>query len=174
MWLRLAEDMHAVADTLSLSRYIAAGNSMGAATALCAGLQRPERVAGLIIYRPPLIWEARQARHDQLVAWAKKLQASHPPGWSYYEAVRGAAECNLPPISDARWTGLRSTPILILCHGEDAIHPVSSGTALKSVLPHARLEVAADEASARAEFPAVVAGWLRGVLAVLDEPHAEP
>lgn len=60
LWPRLAQDMLAVADWLSLDRFIAAGNSMGAASAIFAALQYPGRVSALIIYRPPCIWETRQ------------------------------------------------------------------------------------------------------------------
>ena len=118
----------------------------------------------VVIYRPPTIWETRQARRETLVNQANKLKASHPHGWPYYAVVRGSAECNLPLVSDTRWANLSGIPILILCHGEDEVHPISSGIALTKLLPHARLEVAANESCANIEFPHIVSTWLRGVL----------
>lgn len=110
-----------------------------------------------------------QARRESLIAKANELQAKHPSGWPYYKAVRGSAACDLPPASDARWDGLRSMPILILCHGEDEVHPISSGNALAQLLPHARLEICENESSAKETFPAIVSSWLHGVLTSPDE-----
>jgi pimeloyl-ACP methyl ester carboxylesterase len=49
---RLACDLEAVLDALQLPRAILAGASMGAHTALCLALRRPERVAALGIVTP--------------------------------------------------------------------------------------------------------------------------
>ena len=77
LWPRLAEELLAVAEQLCSARtFIVAGNSMGAATALCAALQSPERVAGVILYRVPTIWETRAARRDALLAKVDALRAA--------------------------------------------------------------------------------------------------
>ena len=133
---------------------------MGAASALVAALQRPERIAGLVLYRPPLLWQEREARTRQLEQAAHSLPES---AQAHKALLRGAARTNLPPVSDACWARLNdaSVPILILCHGEDAVHPVSSGEALKQVLPRATLLVEADQASAERAFPPALASWLR-------------
>ena len=164
---QLAQDMLEVAEQqIGVgSRFIAAGNSMGAATALCAALQQPDRVAALLLYRPPTIWKAREARRKALVASADELRAAHGPAWPYFDVVRGAADCNLPPVHHASWQSLRQTPALILCHGDDAVHPIESGEALAAVLPQARLEVASDQEAAERRFPPLVADWLREVSA---------
>ena len=51
--------------------------------------------------------------------------------------------------------------MLILGHGEDAVHPLSSALALHELVPHAQLETAASQREAEIEFPAKVATWLR-------------
>ncbi|HEV2975579.1 MAG TPA: alpha/beta hydrolase [Solirubrobacteraceae bacterium] len=48
----LADDLEAVLDGLALPRAVLAGASMGAHTALRLALQRPERVAGLVLITP--------------------------------------------------------------------------------------------------------------------------
>lgn len=61
-WPQLARDMLAVADGAGAGTFIAGGWSMGAATALHAALQAPERVQGLVLMLPPAVWEARSAQ----------------------------------------------------------------------------------------------------------------
>lgn len=168
-WENLAKDMLCVAEQLSITRFVAAGNSMGAATALCAALENPDRVQALILYRVPTIWETRQARQQALLRSAETLKAKHPEGWPYYATIRGAAETNLPPKSDPRWASLRKIPILILCHEQDKVHPVSSGVALTELLPHARLEVSSSQDASRQDFPPIVTKWLQNVL--MQEIH---
>ena len=143
-----------MADAHGLERFVAAGNSMGAATALCAALDCSERIAALVLYRVPTIWEERTARTRQLQQKADAL------GGVARDVLRGAAATNLPPRDDARWGRLRATPILILAHGEDNVHPVSSAEALHALLPHAILHVASNQEAAEAAFPAKLASWL--------------
>lgn len=160
-WPELASDFLCVADGLGIKRIIGAGNSMGAATAVCAALQAPERMRAMILYRLPTIWESRAQRQTELIVRAEERRASHPHD---YPVLRGAAETNLPPQSDSRWASLCDIPLLILCHGEDEVHPISSGEQLASLLPHARLEVSANRERAEEDFPPLVCSWLREVL----------
>ena len=156
MWPSLANDMLAVASAHGLVRFIAAGNSMGAATALTAALQQPHRILALVLYHPPLLWSDRAARRDALFTSAD----AHGPDWPYRDLLRGSAASNLPPASDAAWQRLQSIPTLLLCHGDDAVRPIASGVALQQVLPHATLLTADDLAAAEATFPAKAAEWL--------------
>ena len=158
-WARLASDMLCVASVVG-DRFVALGNSMGSATALLAAMAQPERVAALVLYRPPTGWEARQVRRVALLAKASRLHAALPR-WPHHEVLRGAAECNFPSRDDERaWTAIRDTPTLILCHGDDPVHPVATGIALHELLPASELHVAVDLAAAEIEFPSVLAAWL--------------
>lgn len=66
-WRSLALDQLALADALGVDRYIAAGASMGAGTALWAATLQPSRVAGLVLVIPPTAW---QTRAEQTAQWA--------------------------------------------------------------------------------------------------------
>lgn len=165
-WRNLAKDVVAVAEELELPKFIAVGNSMGAATMLCLALQQPERVAALILYRPPTIFEARASRRSELIKKAEELRSAHGARWPYYETLVGSAECNLPPASDPCWQALRSRrlPVLILSHGEDAVHPIQSGVELAGLLGDScTLQVAANEAEAQVCFPPLVRAFLQQV-----------
>jgi len=59
-WPQLANDMVAIADHYQLDKFVAGGASMGCATALYAGIQNPEKLAGLVLVIPPTAWEARK------------------------------------------------------------------------------------------------------------------
>jgi pimeloyl-ACP methyl ester carboxylesterase len=158
-WPRLASDMVEVADSLGLSHFVAAGNSMGSMTALCCAFEQPMRISALVLYRPPLIMAARSARRAALLAKADE----HVPHWPYRNVLVGAATTNLPAADDPVWETLRAAgiPILILCHGKDEVHPVASGVALERLLaPHATLEIAEDAAAAEQTFPKLLARWL--------------
>ncbi|MCX8061571.1 MAG: alpha/beta hydrolase [Anaerolineales bacterium] len=74
-WESLATDMLALADQLGIERFIAGGTSMGASTALCAALQAPQRIEGLVLVSPPTAWESRakQAGDYRRSAWLALL-----------------------------------------------------------------------------------------------------
>lgn len=160
---KLADDFCAVADANSMSEFVAIGNSMGAASALFAAIQRPDRVRALLLYRPPTMWETRKQRKQALVAKAEKWREKRMP---QHEVLAGAALSDLPPARDvASWAVLKDTPTLILTHGNDEVHPLESGDWLKNLIPHATLLKAKDVRAAEAEFPAAVASWLSRVAA---------
>jgi pimeloyl-ACP methyl ester carboxylesterase len=61
-WSNLAMDMLTIADQLNLTTFIAAGQSMGSATALYAALAAPQRISALVLVNPPTAWETRTAQ----------------------------------------------------------------------------------------------------------------
>ena len=67
-WQSLSTDMIAIADYYQIPQFIAAGSSMGSATALYAAIQHPERVAGVVMIRPPTAWNERRARRKFLLS----------------------------------------------------------------------------------------------------------
>ena len=164
-WPKLAGDMIGVADVHGLKRFVAMGNSMGAATAVHAAFNAPDRITALVLYRLPTAWEAREARRLSLLEKSDQLREALPR-WPYHEVLRGAAECNLPPKKDEVWTTIRHIPALVLCHEEDEVHPVATSKAVHALLPRSTLHVAANLEAAKAEFPAVLVSWLRGIVAL--------
>jgi len=58
-WSALADDMIHVAASAGLDQFAAGGRSMGCATAIYAGLKRPENISKLVLANPPNAWDTR-------------------------------------------------------------------------------------------------------------------
>ncbi|HUX21237.1 MAG TPA: alpha/beta fold hydrolase, partial [Spirochaetia bacterium] len=99
-WQNLARDQLALADALGIGRYVAAGASMGAATALHAAVLAPKRIRALVLVIPPTGWATRAAQvgvygtmadlieagnHAELLAGSKSVPPPDPvaqlPAW---------------------------------------------------------------------------------------------
>lgn len=178
-WERLADDMFAVADAAGADRFVAAGASMGAATAIYAALARPERIDALVIVAPPTAWGTRSAQRDMYEKRAAIAEAdglgrlvalSHdlPPTTMFGEAGKARSIENLSAMdpqafvhvmrgaaaSDLPDTATLATiavPTLILAWAGDDGHPVSTAERLVETLPDSELRVA--------ESPAEVDEW---------------
>lgn len=74
-WDELALDQLALADALGIDRYVAAGASMGCATALHAAVLAPERVEALVLAIPPTAWDTRPAQRALYEAGADLIDA---------------------------------------------------------------------------------------------------
>jgi len=61
-WQNLGKDMLALADAIGANQFIAGGDSMGCATTICAAVQSPKRMKGLVLVIPPTAWETRAAQ----------------------------------------------------------------------------------------------------------------
>jgi pimeloyl-ACP methyl ester carboxylesterase len=169
-WPQLARDMLAVADGAGAGTFIAGGWSMGAATALHAALQSPERVQGLVLMLPPAVWEARSAqaavyrravqlcaslgpaRFARLIAseagvpaWllraAPHLRAAMRDGILIPHLYGGAALSDLPSRADL--AVLAAVPALIVAWPDDPAHPLASAQELHRLLPRSTLMLAA-------------------------------
>ena len=164
-WRELAQDMLAVADAHGLHRFVAMGSSMGAATALFAALQAPERVEAIVMVRPPTAWETREARKPKLLDGAAQARAKGRTQWA--RVLAGAAEADLPPARAAEYRALAGIPVLILCHGEDDVHPVATGVALSTrLLPThelSRIVVSSNLAEGEKAWPRILAEWMEGL-----------
>lgn len=166
-WRNLADDMNVVVESNEWSNVILGGSSMGSATALYTAIAHPEKVHGLILVRPPTAWGERKARRRQLLSSAKKrqkqaLSSSNEQERSsqHHWVLRGTAYSDLPSLDDTDLYARVTCPVLILTIAGDASHPVTTATALRDVLPNARLHIASDEKSARADWPVVVGSFL--------------
>lgn len=69
-WPEMGLDQLDLASELGIGRYIAAGASLGTATALCAAIAAPERIDALVLVIPPTCWATRaeQAGRYELMA----------------------------------------------------------------------------------------------------------
>lgn len=175
-WRELALDQLALADHLGVDRYVSAGASMGAATALYAALAAPERVSGLVLAIPPTAWSTRAAQRDTYELSARLLAAGE------LDAVVEGSRASLPPdpfAGDPAWhlrferrvrtqdpsrlarvlQGAAATdlppadvlasiavPALVLAWTGDPGHPVSTAERLAEVLPTVELHLASTAA----------------------------
>lgn len=87
-WDELALDQLALADALGIDRYVAAGASMGCATALHAAVLAPERVEALVLAIPPTAWDTRPAQRALYEAGAGLIDAE---GLAAFAEVSAAA-----------------------------------------------------------------------------------
>jgi pimeloyl-ACP methyl ester carboxylesterase len=169
-WDRLALDQLGLADALGVDRYIAAGASMGAGTAVHAAVAAPGRIRGLVLVIPPTGWETRAAQRELYLARADVVESGD------LEAVIDAARTIPPPDPfgnewhDRFATNLRAAergrtahvlrgaaradlpspdaiagiavPTVILAWSGDPGHPVSTAERLADLIAGSRLVVA--------------------------------
>lgn len=145
-WDELARDQFALADALEIGPYVAAGASMGAATALHAAVLDPERISALVLVIPPTGWETRAAQVDLYEAGAQMIESQGVEPF-----IRAAA---LRPAPD---------PLV-----EDPDHRQRSAEALRSWDPErlarvmrgaSRAQLPDRESIARIDCPALVLAW---------------
>jgi 3-oxoadipate enol-lactonase len=171
-WANLARDQLALADALGIDRYVAAGASMGAATALHAAVQAPDRIVALVLAIPPTAWATRAAqtgnyavmaelieagRHADLLAGASAVPPPDPladePAWTErferklatIDPVRLARVFRGAGTADLPAQGdiaSISVPTLILGWTGDPGHPLTTAARLQELMPHAEVGLA--------------------------------
>lgn len=170
-WDELARDQLALATALGIEQYVAAGASMGAATALHAAVIAPERVLALVLVIPPTGWETRAEQAGVYEQGAALIETAG------VERVIAAGALMAPPdpflddpdFQTRRADGLRRwdprrlahamrgatraqlptreqiaairCPTLILAWTGDPGHPVSTAEELGNLLPHATVHI---------------------------------
>ncbi len=168
-WSALAGDLLALVDVVSPDAPVdAIGASMGTATVLWAAVLRPDRFRRLVLSIPPTAWDTRAAQAAAYQEEARSVETHGIEPWVRAAAaapgpavlgdlnfdpepsipaellpsvLRGAGASDLP---DPSLLARLDHPVLLLPWTTDPGHPVSTAGALARVLPHARLEVAAD------------------------------
>lgn len=174
-WEQMAQDQLALADALGVTKYIAGGASLGAATALHAAVAAPDRIRALVLVIPPTGWETRADQvdmYDKMAAIIEKrgvaaLLAAPPipppdpftedDGWATRRNDKMTAAD--PQRLAAQFRGARladlptrsqieviQAPTLILAWSGDPGHPVSSAEELDRLLPHSELHIASTPA----------------------------
>ena len=178
-WESLARDMWRVADDCGARRPVLGGASMGCATAVWAAMQRPRRVAGLVLVIPPTAWELRPRQVRSYLMMARLVRIAgrlpfraanailgervtgSPLQAIAREVVRGLATRD-PRNVEAAFRGAALSdlpaiedcatlrmPTLILAWRDDSAHPVSIATRLAEAMPNARLVVAENDIDVR-------------------------
>lgn len=171
-WDNMARDQLELATALGIDSYIAAGASLGAATALHAAVLAPQRISKLVLVIPPTGWETRAAQADFYEAIAQTIEAdglqpiadSVPnlpvpdpfKGLDEWLSARTTSILEDDPVRMAgRFRGATTAnlpdrelvasieaPTLILAWTGDPGHPISSAEELQGLLPNAELQVA--------------------------------
>lgn len=171
-WAELARDQLDLATSLGIGDYIAAGASMGAATALHAAVLAPERMLGLVLVIPPTGWEARAGQAEVYQQGARAVEAFGveplitagalvaPPdpflGEPEYRAIRADGLRSWDParlaqamrgathaqLPDREQIAMITCPTLILAWTGDPVHPIATAEQLGGLLPHADVRIA--------------------------------
>ncbi|MFK8026076.1 MAG: alpha/beta fold hydrolase [Ilumatobacter sp.] len=171
-WSALALDQLGLADVLGIERYVAAGASMGCATALHAAVVAPERIRAMVLVIPPTGWETRAAQTDVYEAGAHVvatqgieplIRASRlrpPPdpfiddpayrevgeaamrNWDTERLARVMLGAARAQLPDRSAIAAIACPTLVLSWTGDAVHPESSADELTELLPDVEHHVA--------------------------------
>ena len=190
-WDELAEDQLTLATALGIGRYVAAGASMGAATALHAAVISPERVVGLVLVIPPTGWETRA---EQTSVYEQSASLIETVGVERVVAVGSLITPPDPFVDDAEFYARRAEglyswnpsrlahvmrgatraqlptrqqvasircPTLILAWTGDPGHPIGTAAELSRLIPHATVHVDSTAAA--------VDRWTAHVADFLDE-----
>jgi pimeloyl-ACP methyl ester carboxylesterase len=171
-WETLGRDMVALADHFGEETAVYGGASMGAASALWAGIERAGRVRALVLVMPPPLGPLDIRGPDEHQA-VKALEFVSAAVQNYGLEATAELVRNLPgfpgdPAERAAWVlgqspralayairgliaapfhdpdaySLVRVPTLVIAHEGDGLHPVRAARLLKEKIPHARLVVA--------------------------------
>jgi 3-oxoadipate enol-lactonase len=147
-WQSHAEDLIGVADALGLDRFVAGGQSMGAAAALLAALAVPKRVAALVLMTPPAAWERRVGQAELYRQLVKLVQDRGPS--AYVDLMGRQARLKGWQYRDS--SGNRQAYLRALERIQaPAVRSILAG-AQQSDLP-------AKEALRTLEMPVLICGW---------------
>lgn len=192
-WDSLARDQLRLADSIGIDRYVAAGASMGCATALHAAVLAPERIEALVLVIPPTAWETRAGQTEQWAAIAGVVSSKgvEPMIDALPTLPRPDPFLDDPTYLD-RWAAtLRewdperlaqvfrgaagadlpprpairklTMPVLILAWTGDPTHPVSTAEELAELLPASTLHLAST--------PEDLAAWTDYLVDFLNAGH---
>ena len=189
-WESLALDQLDLATAIGVGEYVAAGASMGSATALHAAVRAPDRVRALVLVTPPTGWGDRDERARRMEQGALLVEKAGVEAFF-------AASRDLPPpdpfVGSPVWTEaaarrVRSTdptrlaaqlrgaagcdlpdpdrvraitaPTLVLAWTGDAVHPLAIAERLAEMIQGSELVVASSAVE--------LAAWTDRVLAFVE------
>lgn len=150
-WRNLGADMLAVADATLTHRFIAGGISMGCASAIHAAVHAPERIAGLILAMPPMIWESRAPQRELYKRIAERgIEAD---GRAMAKLMSRDLARTLPHwLTDASPRIAASLAIGVRALDRRIVPDLFHGAALSDLPPRADLQ-------AIAHLPALILAW---------------
>lgn len=150
-WRNLGADMLAVADAAATRRFIAGGMSMGCASAIHAAVQAPERIAGLILAMPPMIWENRAPQRELYKRIAERgIEAD---GRAMAKLMSRDLARTLPHwLTDAAPGIAASLAIGVRALDRRIVPDLFHGAAISDLPPRANLQ-------AIAHIPALILAW---------------
>lgn len=176
VWSELGLDQVELTAALGIERYVAAGASMGCATALEAAIAVPDRVLALVLVIPPTTWETRAAQRanytltadlveagavEQLIDGARSLPPPDPMAGvdAWFERFETTLRTTAPQrlaqvfrgaaltdLPDPTDIAAIAVPALILAWSGDDGHPVSTARRLAELLPDSELVIASTAA----------------------------
>jgi pimeloyl-ACP methyl ester carboxylesterase len=179
----LSADLEAVMDASGVDRAVLAGASMGAHTLLALALERPERVAGMVVITPAYVDRRQADEPERLAHWDALSEGLRGGGIDGFLAAQGT-----PRVPD-RW---RETVVKVIrqrmsAHEHldavaDALHVVPASQPFESVDDLAAISVptviVASDDDADPEHPRAIgeayAETIPGARLVTDEPGKSP
>jgi pimeloyl-ACP methyl ester carboxylesterase len=179
----LGADLEAVMDASGVERAVLAGASMGAHTLLWLALERPERVAGVVVITPAYVDRREADDPERLAHWDALSEGLRRGGIEGFLAAQGE------PRVPERW---RETVVKVIrqrmsAHEHldavaDALHVVPASHPFESVHDLAAISVpaviVASDDDADPEHPRAIgeayAETIPGARLVTDEPGKSP
>ena len=158
-WRKLSSDMFHLAKCCGANNFIAAGSSMGSATALYTAIHYPDNVKAIILIRPPTSWEERKNRRIQLISNAEKCKLANPDDLGHF-VLLGTSYSDLPPKKSTNIYSNIKCPVLILAVKGDDAHPLSTAYELSKLLKQSVLHIADTVEYAKSRWPAVISNFL--------------
>ena len=161
-WKNLCHDMVAVAEYYTFPSFIAAGSSMGSATALYASMKYPTKVKAVIMIRPPTAWDKRIERRKYLLNSMKKVSAIDVLNNEKFSFVlKGAAFSDFPdPINEIEVYKNIICPVMILTIEGDEAHPVSTAVILNELISTSTLHISNNKEDAMKDWPTLIYDFL--------------
>ena len=162
-WRKLGADMLAVADATATHRFIAGGMSMGCASAIHAAVQAPERMAGLVLAMPPMIWENRAAQRELYKRIAER--GVEADGRAMAKLMSRDLARTLPPWLREASSGIAaSLAIGVRALDRRIIPDLFHGAAISDLPPRVDLH-------AIAHIPALILAWTGDTTHPLQSAH---
>ena len=162
-WRNLGTDMLNIADRCDAPCFIAGGMSMGCASAIHAAIQAPQRIKGLVLAMPPMIWQNRAAQHElyKRIA-ARGLEAD---GRAMAKLMSRDLARTLPRwLTDAAPGTAASLAIGVHALDRRVIPDLFHGAAISDLPPHADLQ-------AIAHIPVLILAWPDDATHPLQSAH---
>lgn len=154
-WKNLSKDMLEIAKNKGIKTFIAAGSSIGSATALYSAIQNPDAVKGLILLRPPKGWHRNVEKKVEKGEECFKKRA----GLINCKVFIGTAPSDYPPENSEDFSNIKC-PVLIMTIEGNKAHPVETAKTLHKLIKQSELHIAKNDKQAKELFPDIIQNFL--------------